>query len=405
MKSKQLIYLIVAAVILGLAAYFMNRSSDDWSETASGDENALLLPESAFDATKVASITLTSGNDSVTVYKHDGTWSVKERNDYPANMSTLKDFLVTLTETRVARKLAVSKEQYGELKLTPESGAMTLTLADADGKTLKSLVIGAEHTRDMGDDAPRGMMMFGGGGPMPDGRFILDGETPLLVAETLRSADVKPASWLDKEFFNCSDIQTAELQADGKTLWSLKHDSQSNDLKLQGTIPEGKEADSSKIGSVKSAFSWIRFNDVAPLDAKPEDIGFAKTKTYIATDKDDFKYTIVFGETKDSKRYMKLASVQWFGATTRTPGKDEKPEDKEKLDKEFAEKVKKNQEKAAKLTSTVCKWIYEVGTYALNGIDKTFEDFLKDAPKPEPPKDAPKPEPPKDDKAKEAEKK
>ncbi|MBP5639928.1 MAG: DUF4340 domain-containing protein [Victivallales bacterium] len=388
MKPKQLIYLIVAAAILGIAAYLMNRSNESgWSEAASSDENALLLPESAFDATKVASITLASGTESVTIYKNNGNWCVKERNDYPANMSTLKDFLITLTETRIARKLALSKEQFGELKLTPEAGAITLTLADADGKTLKSFIIGSEHMRDMGDEAPRNMMMFGGGGPMPDGRFILDGETPMLVAETLRSADTKPASWLDKEFFKCSDIQTAELQEDGKTLWALKHDDKSNDLKLQGTIPEGKEADSSKISSVKSAFSWIRFNDVAPLDSKPEDIGFAKTKTYIATDKDDFKYTIVFGETKDSKRYMKLASVEWFGATTRTPGKDEKPEDKEKLDKEFAEKVKKNQEKAANTNATIGKWIYEVGTYALSSIDKTFNDFLKDAPKPEPPKD------------------
>ena len=113
--------------------------------------------------------------------------------------------------------------------------------------------------------------------------------------------------------------------------------------------------------------------------------------TYIAGTYKRFPVEIVKGEGSvvtdvDGKQYIKV-SISWNGATERVAAADEKPEDKERLDADFAKKVKESQEKAKELNDRLSPWTYEVGTNALSSIDKTFADFLKDKPKEEPKKD------------------
>jgi hypothetical protein len=156
--------------------------------------------------------------------------------------------------------------------------------------------------------------------------------------------------------------------------------SKSDDLKLDAPVPDGKELDTSKISSVKSAFSWMRFNDVADPAAKPEDIGMDKAKSLVVKDFDDFTYTLLFGAAVGDKRYLKLEKVEWDGETVRKPADGEKPEDKAKLDAEFAAKIKENQGKAAGWNEKFGKWVYEVGTYSLGNVDHVLGDFFKDKP-------------------------
>ena len=80
------------------------------------------------------------------------------------------------------------------------------------------------------------------------------------------------------------------------------------------------------------------------------------------------------------ERYLKLDNVKWEGETVRKPADGEKPEDKAKLDAEFAAKVKEKQDKAAELNAKFGKWIYEIGTYSLGNVDHVIGDFFKDKP-------------------------
>ncbi|NLG15601.1 MAG: DUF4340 domain-containing protein [Lentisphaerae bacterium] len=385
MKSKQLLILLVIAVVLGIVYFATRPGEETWGEAAKSGRAALLIPESELDPTAVAGMTFTGNGKTVNLVMEDGSWIVKERFGYPANMDNLKSFLVSLTDCTVARELTLSETQKEELKLD-NNGAVTVQLKDASGTVLKTILFGAQHTREMeGGGMPQGMMMMGGGGgSIPNGRFILKDGKPVLVSETFSPVDSDVAYWLDKEFFKIEDIKTAELIVDGKSLWKLARGDKNADLVLDAVIPDDKETDSTKLSSVKNAFSWIRFNDVADPEAKPEDIGFAKTKTFIATDFDDFKYTIDFGEEKDGKRFLKIKDIEWIGEATRKPGADEKPEDKKKLDDEFAKSIADKKAKAVELDTQFAPWIYEVGTYSLSSVDKSFEDFLKDKPKPEP---------------------
>ena len=65
-----------------------------------------------------------------------------------------------------------------------------------------------------------------------------------------------------------------------------------------------------------------------------------------------------------------LVAVTAQIAKERTPGKDEKPEDKTRLDKEFKDKQKKLEEKLTQ-EQGYGKWVYLVSNY-------TFDSLLKD---------------------------
>jgi hypothetical protein len=61
----------------------------------------------------------------------------------------------------------------------------------------------------------------------------------------------------------------------------------------------------------------------------------------------------------------------------RTPGKDEKPEDKEKLDKEFKEQQKKLEEKLAQ-EKGLAKWTYLVSSWTVDSLLKDRAQLLVD---------------------------
>jgi len=90
-----------------------------------------------------------------------------------------------------------------------------------------------------------------------------------------------------------------------------------------------------------------------------------------------FLYTVsISGKTNEENHYLKV-NVQGNFAKERTPGKDEKPEDKEKLDKEFKEKTEKLQEKL-KNEQKFDKWTYLVSKWSVDALLKERKDFLAD---------------------------
>ena len=384
MKKNQLLKTLLILIVLGAIACYLHR--DELKKYFGKEEVTAeyLLPEGEIDLSHVKKVSFTSKDKTVTL-ENNGGWKVVERYGYPVNMDNLDKFITSLCDCKIIRVMDLSDELKSEMKLTDDAGAVTVKLMDGDGKDLRTLVCGITHDKESdGGNMPQGMMMMGGGN-MPDGRFILlsDGRA-VLVPDTLYSVDSAVATWLDKEFFKIGDMKSVELLDGDQSLWKMARGSKTDDLKLDAPIPDGKELDTSKISSVKSAFSWMRFNDVADPAAKPEDIGMNKAKTLVVKDFDGFTFTMTFGAAVGDKRYLKLEKVEWDGETVRKPADGEKPEDKAKLDVEFAAKIKEKQSKAASMNETYSKWVYEVGTYSLGNVDHVVGDFFKDKPQEKP---------------------
>ena len=257
-----------------------------------------------------------------------------------------------------------------------------MTFKDASGKDLGYIILGKEHKKES-DNAPGPMGMMGGGS-WPDGRYLRvpSMEQVVLVSETFSSIEDDPSRWVEKEFFKIGDVQTASLSEGGKVLWRVSRKTKSDPLKLEGDIPAGKEVDTSKLSSIKSAFSWASFTDVADPSLSPEKTGMDKPKVYVARDFDGVVTTVRIGKEVDGKYYLQ-AEVAYKGPTERTPAKDEKEKDKKKKDEEFAKKLEEKVKKAQTTNKRLKGWTYLVSKYTVDSVLKKRDELLKDKPKPE----------------------
>jgi hypothetical protein len=89
MNRNQFSLLLFLVVVLGLAGLMVyNRQN---AAGRSGDAaRKEALPNLPLN--DIAHIALKQGTNQLNLAKKDGTWRVRERNDYPANYSEISDF-------------------------------------------------------------------------------------------------------------------------------------------------------------------------------------------------------------------------------------------------------------------------------------------------------------------------
>lgn len=370
MKTKHLVILVCLVIVLGVIYAIQQGARKD---AGSAEFRKELVP-SDFSSDKVAVVKLERAGASVTLKQTPSGWGVAERFLYPADVSRLRDLFVKICDGRIVQELSLTPAQEKELSLTPET-AVTLTLLDAKGKELQRFVFGSEHRGRPA--APQSFAMGGNGGRylrLADGRSVV-------VPEGFQEVDSRLTDWLNRDFFQVSDLQRAVLKRNGKTEWELNF--KGGKPSLAGAMPAGKELDESKTSSLKSAFSWIRFQDVADPKAAPETTGMDKAPELLLTDSDDLLYTIRPGAGKDGKHYLRI-SVAWKGEAKRNAPANEKPEDKKRLDAEFEKNVRERREKAEKFNKALSSWTYAVEKNVFDAATGTRASFLKDKPKPSP---------------------
>ena len=88
-------------------------------------------------------------------------------------------------------------------------------------------------------------------------------------------------------------------------------------------------------------------------------------------------YTIKIGKAQEGDRYPVQFSTEAQLLTQRNPAKDEKKEEAEKFNKDFAEKLKKQQEKLAAEQSRG-RWTYLVSKWSIDSILKKRSELMVD---------------------------
>jgi hypothetical protein len=318
---------------------------------------------------------------------------VQERGGYPADYSLISAFVLKAADLKATQTEDIGPSQLGRFKLLPPGpGTNTGTLVefkDKDGKALKSLLIGKQHLRKPSRPSPVGE--FGDEG-YPDGRYVMVGvgtKTAAIISDPLNTAEAKPEQWLNKDFFKVEKIRSIAVAFPVATnSWKVSRETESADWKLADAKPE-EQLDSTKTGSFATALSSPTFSDVSPADAKPEQCGLDKPTVISLDTFDNFAYTLKVGAKTNDADYLTVAVTAAL-PKERMPGKDEKPEDKTKLDKEF-------QNSQAKLTDKLKqeqgygKWTYLVSGWTLDSLLKERSQLLVEK-KEEPKKDEAKPD-------------
>jgi hypothetical protein len=383
MNRKQFIVLLALACVIGGAwLWVRQRNSDSWQ----GGGKAIgqkLLPRLAVN--DIAQIAIRAGTNELNLARRENLWRVRERSDYPADFSRLSDLLLKLADLKVVQTEEIGPSQLARFELTsPGPGTNTgtlLELKDANGKTVSALLLGKRHLHQAGEESP-----YGGAG-RPDGRYVQagGGHDVAVISDTLDSVQCQPQPWLDKEFFRIEKPRRIAVKFPAAAnSWELTRASETNDWLLADAQP-GEKLDSSKISSVTSPFSSPSFNDVARGDS----VGTNATMVTIDTF-DGFTYVIQVGAGADGNHPLKL-SVSGDFASERVPGKDEKPEDKTKLDQEFKERRTKLNDKLA-AEKQFADWTYTVPNYVCDSVLKPRSELLAGVPQ-APPSATPAPVP------------
>ncbi|MBP8258687.1 MAG: DUF4340 domain-containing protein [Verrucomicrobia bacterium] len=383
MNRKQLTLLAALVVIIGGLGWLLHhRRSASWKE--SGPEaGAKLLP--AFPLNDVAQIVVRQTNTALHLVKQDDRWRVQERYNYPANFGEISEFLRKMWEIKGLQQIKVGPSQLGRLELLPPpsdtnatAGTNTGTLVefrDKDGKTIQSLLLGKKHMRKSADPGP-----MGDDSGWPDGRYVLVGAdaTPVVwvINDPLASIEPKPESWLNKDFLKIEKLRSVSLSHTNATnSWKVARESESAEWKLDNAAAS-EQIDPSKTSSFNWLLSSASYNDVLPPDASPEGLGLAHPIVARLETFDNFSYELQIGAPTNNDNYPVRVKASATIPSERTPGKDEKAEDKERLDKEFKEKNDKLKEKL-KQEKDLEPWTFLVSKWSFDALLKNRADLLK----------------------------
>ncbi len=388
MNRKQFLILLVVVVVLGAFVWMRHKNSESsWQGAGTGEAKKLLANLPVND---VASIVIKGGTNELDLVKKDGTWRVKQRNDYPANYGEISGFLLKAADLKAIQVEEVEPSQLGRYKLLPPGAAtntaVQVDLRDQGGKALATLLLGKTHMRKaQGQQPPMGEMGEGEG--YPDGRFVMASPSSKFVAvisDPFSDFGAKPEAWLSKDFFKVEKIRSIAVTYPNATnSWKLTRDSEtSSDWKLSDAKP-GEQVDASKTSGFSYALSSPAFSDVLPADTKPQPAGLDKPTVISVSTFDGFTYTLNVGQ-KTNDNFPVLLTVSADFPRARIAGKDEKAEDKGRLDKEFADNLKKLDDKLGQEKSYE-KWIYLVTAYGIDPLLKERTELFaekKDETKP-----------------------
>jgi len=382
MKGKQLLLLLLLVGVIGGGAWYLQKGNQEsWSGGAKGAGAKVL----EFPINDVSHVQLKSSGSEANLVKKDEQWTVQERAGYPASFEQVSGLLRKLWDLKTVQEVKVGPSQMPRMELTePGKGDPSGTLVDLkdkDGKSVGGVLLGKKHMRKSEGGGPMGDM--GDMGGFPTGRYVLPvgGQKVSLVSETLDEVEPKPERWLKKDFVKIENPKKITLAGAAEGMnWSISRESATAEWKLAdanaaapaadakpegaaaATPPDAKppeggeptppaaegpkpgELDTSKVSQFATLLSNPVFKDVLNPDAKPEDTGLDKPTTATFETFDGLTYALKIGKLM-SDAYPVQFTVTGDLPKERTPGQDEKPEDKTRLDEAFAATQKKLQEK------------------------------------------------------------
>lgn len=373
MNRKQFIILLVLVAVIGGAGLIIHqRNRQSWqSDDASIGQK--LLPNLAIN--HVAQIRVQSGTNLLELAKHNDIWQVAQRDNYPADFSKISSLMLKLADLKIVQSEQIGPSQLGRFELLPPvsgtNGATLVEFKDESGKTLNTLLLGKPHLQKAPANSQFGGM---GGDGWPDGRYVMtkaNSENVAVISDPLDDLQPQPAPWLDKTFLSVEKPSAISVQFPEATNdWELTRVSETNDWQLANPKPDEK-LDSSKLYSVTSPFSSVNFSDVEPLkNSAPTNTTVLTIKTF-----DGFTYVASI-EPEQGSDYPVTFKISAKLPTERVAGKDEKPEEKTKLDQAFAAEKTKLTEKLAKETP-LTHWTYLLPSYNVDEWLKKRGDLLE----------------------------
>lgn len=377
MTSRRLLTLIVAAIVAIAAGVWLASRQSSSGARATSDA---LYPGLKEQLNSVNAIHIYKAGDARTVelLRKDTSWTVSERNGYPADEAKVRKLLIGIADAKLYEEKTSDPQQYA-----------TLGVEDTSGATAASVRIEL-----IGPPKPANLIV-GRQGTGTRAHYVRRAGEPQswLINATIDTSS-SPDEWLRKDIIDISAdrMQSAAVSVKGaKTYTAAKSSRADANFSVEG-LPKGKALSSVSIAdSFAMALTGLSLADVRPAQAfqSTPPAAHATFKTF------DGLVVDVDGWTQDQKHYIAAraafdpAQAEQFkiatapaeqkkdaAATTAGDKAEQKPaakQDKQEPAKPAAPNV---DEEAKKAAAKLGGWVYEIPEYKYEIIFKPLEQLL-----------------------------
>jgi hypothetical protein len=376
--KKSLILLVVLAALIGVAVWSKKQKDARLSEIARRGVKTreLLVPD--LRVNDIKKVIVSSQDANTTLIEGENGWVVDQRYKYPADIEKLSRAIMALREMKVGGKQIIGRGAWAGANLLEPAEGVTdgvgtqIKLTDAKDGEVANFILGGDVATSGGNST-----QFGA----PAQRLVrvpADEDTIWMINSNLGDFQAKPEEWLDKSFVNVQNLKSLEVTlAEANEAWTV---SRASDIETSYTLvgaKAGEELDESKL-ALSSLLTSASFNDVKPK-AEAAELLKTASKAKITTF-EGFVYDFeIVKESKDgADKYFMAVAVTGNYPKERQAQKDEKEEDKKRLDDEFKAELTRLNEKLEK-EQKLAGWVYEVAEYTVNNLIKKRSEIVKAA--------------------------
>jgi hypothetical protein len=152
MAPKSFVYLAGAAALSALLAIVTFAASNQWGRGPVRGERLMPMLENAIG--QVAELAIRQGDATVLLERTGGSWALKSRDGYPADIAKVRTLLVALGQAELLEPKTNRADKYAALELEDPAGkgakSRLVTLTDAKGNTIAEAVLGKKRSEGFG---------------------------------------------------------------------------------------------------------------------------------------------------------------------------------------------------------------------------------------------------------------
>jgi Domain of unknown function (DUF4340) len=362
MTSRRLLILaLVAIVAIGAGVWLAGRQGSTGSSTGSG----ALYPELKEQLNSVSAVNIYKAGDArvVELKKQGESWTVSERDNYPADDGKVRKLLVEIADAKVYEQKTSNPAEYPKLGVedTTGKGATSLRIELAGTAKPVNLIVGKQGVGARSNYVRRA------------------GEPQSWLVNATIDTSSTPEAWLRKDIIDVSAdrMQSATVEAKGaKPYTAAKATRADANFGVEG-LPKGKSLSApTAANSVATALTGLGLVDARAASAfqSTPPAAHATFKTF------DGLIVDVDGWVQDNKHYVALrpafdaAQAERFKVAT-APVEEKKSE--EKKPEEPPKPAAPNVEEDAKTAATKLNgWVYEIPDYKYEALFKPLDQLL-----------------------------
>ncbi len=362
MSNKKLTILaVVAAVMAVLAAVTLQLNTRKPSVSY---KNVNLIQ--GFDTGRIATVILKSKDEETKITLSGGRFVVTNKDNYPALVNEINGLVAEILDIKTVDLIADNPKNHADLGVSEDNARYIVKFLDKDAKPIEGF----------------GGIIISESDPEKQGVYVrLVGEDKVYLIDGSPWPRMSSLDYIDKRLTSAEADQIKSVKVtypDGG--YTLTKEDDSEEILLEGGIPEGKKFKGSDYKQVFRALTDLQFTDVQKA-SETEDPNF--DSTYTCTLTDSTVYTLQIA-AKDDKTFIR-ADAQFTGGTSVTLTPDGSESDEELKEKE-AKLIAITE--AMKFHNRHTGWVYEISSWKADNLKKKLDDLLEDIPEEEKTSDA-----------------